>query len=220
MSSDPSPPTQAQPVAVLNRTQLDARLLHLRTCLNALPQALPSDTYDFRGFDVSDEDAEDLGRAGALNRQLERIFCPQGRIHGLFTLQGRGEGLLALVDVLSSFTEEFPSDVVLQKWVEDLIQAAELTTASVSQCQPRLKVESTYDIYYKDPTVRKTISRKCRSCRKAPAEEEEEELVEGPGLGSRRRAARGLCSPTSTRPHQRSQRRVLAAGRHCLSSTS
>ena len=118
------------PVTVLTRTELNSRLEHLRKCLDSLPNDLPCGVYDFRKFEVSEEDSEDIGRSGALNRALECLFCPQGRTQGPFKLKGRGEGLNAIVDVLSRFTEEFPSDVILQKWIEDLIQAAEHTVAA------------------------------------------------------------------------------------------
>ena len=121
----------AAPVTVLNRDQLEDRLAELYSRLKALPEGLPGDVYEFRGFEITEEESEDLGRSGALNRTLERTFCPQGRVNGPFTLKGQGEGLLAVVDVLSRFTAEFPNDVVLQKWIDDLIQAAKHTSVMV-----------------------------------------------------------------------------------------
>ena len=120
----------SMPVTVLTRAELNSRLKDLRKHLGSLPNDLPCDVYDFRNFEVSDEDSLDIGRSGALNRALECLFCPQGRTQGPFKLKGRGEGLDAIVDVLSRFTEEFPNDVILQKWIEDLIQAAEHTIAA------------------------------------------------------------------------------------------
>ncbi|KAL7284543.1 hypothetical protein ACG7TL_001835 [Trametes sanguinea] len=114
-------------VHVLTQPEREALLMQLRRALEALPEILPENTLDFRGFTLSPEECEDRGRGGAMNHLLECTFCPGGRLDGPFLLQCRGPGLLALVDVLATFTCELPGDVVLQKWISDLIQAAEHT---------------------------------------------------------------------------------------------
>ncbi|PIL32858.1 hypothetical protein GSI_04975 [Ganoderma sinense ZZ0214-1] len=122
--------SESQAVNILSQGEILARLAHLWTCFDTLPLTLPDTTHSFQHFELSDEDIEDRGRVGALNHHLECTFCPQGRANGPFLLNGRGPGLLSLVDVLSAFIEDFPSDAILQKWVEDLIRAAEHTSST------------------------------------------------------------------------------------------
>lgn len=120
--------TFSNTVDILSQEQIRARLVYLRKSFDALPAALPEAAYSFDNFAISEEDSEERSRIGALNHHLECTFCPQGRASGPFILRGRGAGLISLVDILASFISEFPEDAILQKWVEDLISAAEHTT--------------------------------------------------------------------------------------------
>lgn len=122
----------SQAVNLLSEGEIIARLGHLRTCFDTLPSSLSDASYSFQDLSLSDEDIEDRGRVGALNHLLECTFCPQGRSNGPFLLNGCGPGLLALVDILFTFISDFPGDAILQKWVEDLISAAEYTTSTTS----------------------------------------------------------------------------------------
>ncbi len=120
-----SPASQAKAVCILDRKELEACLSQLRRCLEELPRGLPDNMYNFQHFEPSEEDVDKYGRQGALNHALEVTFCPGGRQQGPFSLAGRGPGLLAVVDVLSKYTAEFPQDAMLQKWVLDLTEAAQ-----------------------------------------------------------------------------------------------
>ncbi|PIL29838.1 hypothetical protein GSI_08045 [Ganoderma sinense ZZ0214-1] len=122
--------SESQAVNILSQGEILARLAHLRACFDTLPLTLSDTTYSFQQLELSDEDIEDRGCVRALNHCLECTFCPQGHANGSFLLNGRGPGLLSLVDVLSAFIVDFPGDAILQKWVEDLIRAAEHTSST------------------------------------------------------------------------------------------
>lgn len=105
----------------------------LRLYLRHLPSSLPyqsaggSARLDFTRFVIDEEDdfAKEEGIDAAVNRQLERTLGPRTGTAGTFTLHERGPGIEALADVLEHFCRRFPSDVRLQKWVEDATRAAE-----------------------------------------------------------------------------------------------
>ncbi|KAI0739258.1 hypothetical protein C8Q80DRAFT_1275395 [Daedaleopsis nitida] len=80
---------------------------------------LSETTYNFCGSGLSEEDV-----SSALKAE-----------HGPFLLKGRGPGLCAIVSVLSAFTLDFPQDVIIQKWIEDLIAATEHTCTAASEGQ-------------------------------------------------------------------------------------
>lgn len=115
------------PVRILAGPEREALLQRLRNLLHGLPKNIPEGCkyYNFKDFSPSQDKVEDFGAAGALNNELEVVFCPLGRQKGPVVLKERGAGLEAIVDVLRRFTAEFPTDAVLQKWIFDLIDAAE-----------------------------------------------------------------------------------------------
>ncbi|KAH9948279.1 hypothetical protein B0H21DRAFT_734461 [Amylocystis lapponica] len=119
-------------VIILDLDTINKNISRLRCLLENLPHHLPTDRYNFIDFPIDQDEIEDKGLVGALNHALEISLCPQGRIHGPFLLLGRGPGLVAIADLLSVFVAKHPNDAVLQKWIFDLIAAAEFTGAVVS----------------------------------------------------------------------------------------
>ena len=57
-----------------------------------------------------------------VNRDLEITFCPLGRGAGV-TLKERGQGLVAVVDVLEAHCNEKSMGAVMEKWIDDLTTA-------------------------------------------------------------------------------------------------
>ena len=80
--------------------------------------------YNFETYKPEPEVVQDYGAEGALNQDLENIFCPKGRV-GPICLKETGPGLEAVAEVLDKWIEKHPKSVVLQKWVDDLIAATE-----------------------------------------------------------------------------------------------
>lgn len=120
-------------VRILSSEELEVKLLQLRCALSTLPASVPysNQCYNFTVFGLFEEDIEDYGRQGAVNHILEVTFCPNGRKNEPIQLKERGPGLEAVVDVLAQYTSEFPTDTVLQKWIDDLLEAAIRTGGSV-----------------------------------------------------------------------------------------
>jgi hypothetical protein len=109
--------------SVLNfRTRLDK----LAMLLDRLPSSLPNNLYNLDpNFTVSTKACdlyEDDGFS-ALNAYLEPKLG--SRKDGILQLQGRGPGLNAVDVLLRCFLEANPSHVLLHKWVNDLILAAQ-----------------------------------------------------------------------------------------------
>jgi hypothetical protein len=113
--------------------RIQVELKNLSTLLHTLPIDLPTG-YNFQGFKLqdhfSDDDIDDLGENGALNKHLERTFAPLGRAQGI-KLTHRGAGLDAIVPLLEEHIQWHPNDAVLHKWVDDLICAARLAGSQV-----------------------------------------------------------------------------------------
>ena len=109
---------------------LKKRLESLQHYLSNLPDILPLPelrlaNYNFNLFSISEEDIEDYGEVGAINRQLEISFG--SRHDGPVLLTERGPGLVQVVEVLSTYLLKDPTSAILQKWVDDLTTSAELS---------------------------------------------------------------------------------------------
>ena len=94
------------PVSILAGPEREGLLQKLGELLRKLPIETSQMTqhYNFVNYSPSEEKVADFGEAGALNNDLEVIFCPQGRQSGPIRLAERGPGLEAIVDVLRRFT--------------------------------------------------------------------------------------------------------------------
>lgn len=108
-------------------SQTTANLKKLQAYLENLPDTIPictevDGTYGFDFFNVDDEDMEDLGVEGAVNRQLEvRLGHRQD---GPIIFRERGPGLTEVVTVLESHLTWLSGSAILLKWLDDLIEAA------------------------------------------------------------------------------------------------
>ncbi|KAG2126796.1 hypothetical protein DEU56DRAFT_758780 [Suillus clintonianus] len=93
-----------------------------------LEQSLPADIpipkeskYKFSNFSPDAEWAVDIGEAAAVNRELEVRLG--SRVDGLKLVE-RGPEMEAIVHVFETWTKRFPGDVILEKWVDDTLEAA------------------------------------------------------------------------------------------------
>ena len=108
-----------------------ARVDLLRLYLENLPDTIPqsgSETakYTFNFFSVDDDDLQDMGLFGAINRQLEIHLGHHN--NGPIIFSERGPGLHKLANLFESWLNELASDsevLILIKWLDDLIKAAE-----------------------------------------------------------------------------------------------
>ena len=107
--------------------EIEDHLETLKILLLDLPDSVPNSSqfYCFTNYKPDPEKVEDFGGEDcAVNHALEITFCPQGRRDGPIVLKEKGPGLVSVVDVLDQWTQAYPSSVVLQRWVFDLIDAA------------------------------------------------------------------------------------------------
>ncbi|KAG2158711.1 uncharacterized protein EDB93DRAFT_1076704, partial [Suillus bovinus] len=103
---------------------LKDQLAELRLCLAALPADIPipkESKYKFSNFSPDAEWAVDIGEAAAVNRELEVRLG--SRVDGLKLVE-RGPEMEAIVHVFETWTKKFPGDVILEKWVDDTLEAA------------------------------------------------------------------------------------------------
>src|SRR6267154_5193905 len=124
-------PDSPQPLrSVIHQTymkqQLQDQLVELRLCLKALPTDIPvplaaESKYKFSDFTPDAEWAADIGEAGAVNRELEVKFG--NRVDGLKLIE-RGPETEAVVDVLETWIEKCPGNIILEQWVNDILEAA------------------------------------------------------------------------------------------------
>jgi len=99
-------------------------LVELQLCLEALPTDIPipkESKYNFSNFSPDADWTTDIGEVGAVNRELEVRFG--NRADGL-KLVKRGPDIEAVVDVFETWIEKYPGDIILEKWVDDTLEAA------------------------------------------------------------------------------------------------
>ena len=95
---------------------MDSKLSQLRQLLHVLPQLLPEPVQSRYGFDTFQLDLEHVEQYGredsALNRVLEVIITfgwkSRSEGNGIITLCERGQGICAVLDVLSKYSADFP----------------------------------------------------------------------------------------------------------------
>ncbi|KAI6148061.1 hypothetical protein BKA82DRAFT_159539, partial [Pisolithus tinctorius] len=86
--------------------------------------------YGFDAFSVSPDEIEDFSEAGAVSCQLEIHLGQQN--NGPITFPEQGQGLEAVADVLKQYITQLasqadPEVMLLIKWLDELISAAENT---------------------------------------------------------------------------------------------
>ncbi|KAL5529773.1 hypothetical protein ACEPAG_5760 [Sanghuangporus baumii] len=120
------------------------KLWKLKFDRDRLPDSLPysNQFYFFENFAPDPEKVDLIGSvAWAVNDAFEIVLAPKGRHHGI-ELKERGPELVTVVDVLRRYTEAFSADVVLQKWILDLIEAgmnAGGSVESIDAIMPELR---------------------------------------------------------------------------------
>ncbi|TFY58563.1 hypothetical protein EVJ58_g6337 [Rhodofomes roseus] len=140
------------PVRVLSIAELNKALLVLSRLLKGLPATIPlsNDHYNFETYAPSEASLELCEcEDGAVNRDLECTFCPQGRTNGI-VLQERGPGLETVTKVLRMYTTKYPQNVVLQKWITDLSAAARAHGAAAPQAPAEVDHWVSGELYYED----------------------------------------------------------------------
>ena len=126
--------------------QLDR--LHL--LLHSLPTQLPdfdsrtSCYAPFLDFSLSADLIEKTGsETSALSEQLKEVFGWQTQSSGddsIVSILECSKGICALHSVLTTFSQRYPKDAILNKWIDDIIAGAE-------------KVFGTYDIPVREPRI-------------------------------------------------------------------
>ncbi|KAG1843545.1 hypothetical protein F4604DRAFT_255426 [Suillus subluteus] len=100
------------------------RLAELRQYLKALPSNIPvpkESKYNFSDFSLDADWTAEIGEAAAVNRELEVRF---GSRAGGLKIVERGPETEAVVDVLETWIEKYPGDILLEKWIYDTLEAA------------------------------------------------------------------------------------------------
>src|SRR5882724_1291714 len=103
----------------------DNKLLQLAIYLNGLPDSLPikdpaDSHYNFQIFELEAEWIDTIGSfEGAVNRELECRLGPWA--NGPIEFTERGLPVEALAMVLNDYTNQFPDDILLAKWVDDAL---------------------------------------------------------------------------------------------------
>ncbi|KAG1724896.1 uncharacterized protein EDB91DRAFT_1062575 [Suillus paluster] len=103
---------------------LKDQLAELRLCLVALPTDIPirkESKYKFSDFSPDAEWIAEIGEAAAINRELEVRLG--SRVNGLKLVE-RGLEMEAIVHVFETWTKKYPGDIILEKWVNDTLEAA------------------------------------------------------------------------------------------------
>ncbi|KAG1765413.1 hypothetical protein EDD22DRAFT_880662, partial [Suillus occidentalis] len=107
-----------------HRKALKCNNTELQLCLAASPADIPipkesESKYKFSNFSPDAEWAADIGEAAAINRELEVRLG--SRVDDLKLVE-RGPEMEAIVHVFETWTNKFPGDVFLEKWVDDAIE--------------------------------------------------------------------------------------------------
>jgi len=109
------------------KAKVDLLRLYLENLPDTIPQSGGETTkYGFDFFLVDNDDLEDKGLVGAINRQLKIRLGH--RNNGPIIFSERGPGLCKLADLFEAWLDELASDpevLILFKWLDDLIGAAE-----------------------------------------------------------------------------------------------
>ncbi|KAG1865559.1 hypothetical protein DFJ58DRAFT_771567, partial [Suillus subalutaceus] len=126
---------------------LKDQLVELRQCLKALPTDIPvppatESKYKFSDFSPDAEWTIDIGEAGAVNRELEVRLG--NRVNGLKLVE-RGLEIEAVVDVLGTWIEKCPGDIILEKWVHDILEAAQSVILAAGKELPKYLHQSNDD---------------------------------------------------------------------------
>ena len=106
---------------------LKHKLQRLVKYLSNLPTTLaikpPSESrYNFNNFEPDEDWIEDIGIVGAVNRQLEIRLGT--RADGPIEFTERGPPVEELANVLNRYLNDFPNNVLLEKWVDDALAGA------------------------------------------------------------------------------------------------
>lgn len=119
-----------EPVRLLTTPELNTKLLLLAHLLRGLPDTLPlgNDFYQFENYEPSQEDCERFeSDEFAVNNDLERRLCPNGRKDGL-VLRERGPGLVAVASVLRQYTIQ--SFMAQYKQISEIAQTSSNLSAN------------------------------------------------------------------------------------------
>jgi hypothetical protein len=119
---------------------LDSQLSLLKFYLENLPASLPIlsiSVYGFTSFELDSEWVADIGKVGAINHELEVWL---GHRMEPSKLKERGHGIECLADLFETWTKQYNRDIIITKWVEDVLHAAKdaFSDTSVSVCILRL----------------------------------------------------------------------------------
>ncbi|KAG8689027.1 hypothetical protein FRC09_012614 [Ceratobasidium sp. 395] len=189
---------------VLSQVQVFNLLMQLDKLLRTLPSSLPLPASNDQSHyakllsfhPLSSSWLEDIGIVGTVNRQLEIVFGT--RAFG-FTLKERGSALESVVPILRQYLFAHPGDIILQKWLRDLVQAALNAHSTANQSTvPNDKVmDLTGDTTDDDglPSGAALLTQACRSKRgrsNSPvpddsASEEQDTVETKPGNKKRRK---------------------------------
>ena len=105
--------------------RLKDELTELQVSLKELPMDIPipkQSKYNFSNFSLDPDWITDVGEVGAVNRELEVRLG--SRVNGLKIIE-RGPDTEAIVDVLQIWIEKYSGNIILEKWVHDILQAAQ-----------------------------------------------------------------------------------------------
>jgi hypothetical protein len=110
-------------------TSIATKIKTLRLYLSLLPKSLPLPSadggiYQFQHFNLDNDWVADIGEEGAVNRELEvRLGSRQ---KGLIQLKERGTGICGLANVLEEYLRKYPTSVILEKWLSDVMNSVQL----------------------------------------------------------------------------------------------